>query len=52
MTPPAREHPDYGIDAPGVVRNLFVTGCTGLLVAAAAALHILPAVLSFQPVTA
>ena len=26
------EHPDYGIDAPGVVRNLFVVGAIGWLV--------------------
>jgi SAM-dependent methyltransferase len=27
-----REPPDYGIDAPGVVRNLFIVGAVGLLV--------------------
>lgn len=26
------EHPDYGIDAPGVVRNLFLVGIIGWLV--------------------
>src|ERR1700749_163452 len=29
---PVPEHPDYGIDAPGVVRNLFVVGAIGWLV--------------------
>lgn len=30
-TPSGPEHPDYGIDAPGVVRNLFFIGGIGLL---------------------
>ena len=35
--PPEGPRPDYGIDAPGVVRNLFLAGAAGLLVFGTAA---------------
>ncbi len=38
---------DYGLDAPSVVRNLLVIGGVGLLLAAVAALHLLPPVLTW-----
>ena len=38
---------DYGLDAPSVVRKLLVIGGVGLLLAVAAALHLLPAVLTW-----
>jgi ubiquinone/menaquinone biosynthesis C-methylase UbiE len=39
---PATERPDYGIDAPGVVRNLAIAGIAVLLVAAAASFGLIP----------
>jgi len=39
--------PDYGLDAPAVVRNLLLSGAIGLAVAAAVALHLIPAVIGF-----
>ncbi|MBI3866443.1 MAG: class I SAM-dependent methyltransferase [Planctomycetia bacterium] len=38
----ARSRPDYGIDAPGVVRNLFVAGSVALLVSVIAYSGMLP----------
>ena len=35
--------PDYGLDAPGVVRNLFLVGAAGLVLWAGAAMHLWPA---------
>jgi SAM-dependent methyltransferase len=35
---PTTERPDYGVDAPGVVRNMFLVGAVGLLTFASAAL--------------
>src|SRR5205085_2736353 len=34
MSHPPPPRPDYGLDAPGVVRNLFLAGAAALLVAA------------------
>ena len=42
--------PDYGLDAPGVVRNLFVAGAAGLLVFACKALGLWPAAITVGPV--
>jgi arsenite methyltransferase len=42
--------PDYGLDAPGVVRNLFVAGAAGLLVFASKALGLWPAAITLGPV--
>ena len=39
--------PDYGLDAPGVVRNLLIAGVTGLLLFASKALGLWKAVLTF-----
>lgn len=36
------ERPDYGIDAPGVVRNLGIAGAASLLVGAASLLNLIP----------
>ena len=33
--PPGAKRPDYGIDAPGVVRNLAIGGAAALVLAAA-----------------
>ncbi|MBX9579271.1 MAG: class I SAM-dependent methyltransferase [Gemmataceae bacterium] len=41
-TPPAAR-PDYGLDAPGVVRNLFVAGAVALAAGAAASFGLIPA---------
>jgi len=42
--------PDYGLDAPGVVRNLLVVGAAGLLLWASRALGLWPALLVLGPV--
>lgn len=39
---PETKRPDYGIDAPGVVRNLAIAGMAALLVAAASLLGFIP----------
>src|SRR2546426_1127698 len=46
MPPPKTERPDYGLDAPGVVRNLFLVGAVGLLVGVGAVFDLLPAPLA------
>ncbi len=43
------QRPDYGIDAPGVVRNLAIAGVALWLVAAAAARGLLPAEIVLRP---
>lgn len=45
-----RKLPDYGLDAPGVVRNLLLAGGLGLAVAAAVRLGVIPPVLKLGPV--
>lgn len=45
-----RKLPDYGLDAPGVVRNLLLAGGLGLAVAAAVRLGAIPPVLKLGPV--
>ena len=42
-TTPTGTRPDYGLDAPGVVRNLFVAGAAALAVGAAASFGLIPA---------
>ncbi|MBI1745848.1 MAG: class I SAM-dependent methyltransferase [Acidobacteria bacterium] len=44
----SKERPDYGIDAPGVVRNLGVVGVASLLVATASLLHLIPRVVGWH----
>jgi SAM-dependent methyltransferase len=46
----AAESPDYGLDAPGVVRNLFVCGAAGLLLWASRALGLWSALVVLDPV--
>jgi ubiquinone/menaquinone biosynthesis C-methylase UbiE len=46
LTP--KERPDYGIDAPGVVRNLAVAGVAALLVALASLLGFIPRVVGWH----
>ena len=38
ISAPAATRPDYGVDAPDVIRNLFLAGATGLAVWGSAAL--------------
>jgi len=45
QTAPGPARPDYGLDAPGVVRNLFLAGGAGLLVWASAAVGLWSGVL-------
>jgi protein-L-isoaspartate O-methyltransferase len=45
----APEAPDYGIDAPGVIRNLLIAGFAGLAVAVLVRVGVLPAALSIHP---
>ena len=42
--------PDYGIDAPGVIRNLFLAGGAGVLLWASKALGWWPAAIAIVPV--
>ncbi len=42
--------PDYGLDAPGVVRNLFVAAALGLALFASRAFGVWSTVLSLGPV--
>jgi arsenite methyltransferase len=42
--------PDYGLDAPGVIRNLFVAGAAGLLVFASKALRLWAPAITVGPV--
>lgn len=46
----AAERPDYGLDAPGVVRNLFLAAAAGLAIFASRALHLWSAVLPLGPI--
>jgi arsenite methyltransferase len=51
MTTPSaiNSRPDYGLDAPAVVRNLFLAAAAALAVFAAAQLKLLPALLVLRP---
>src|SRR5436305_1915904 len=42
MTAPPPERPDYGLDAPGTVRNLLLAGAAGLTVGVCAVLQWIP----------
>jgi len=46
----AAERPDYGIDAPGVVRNLALSGSACLIVATLSLTHVIPRILSLGAV--
>lgn len=43
----SEERPDYGIDAPGVVRNLAIAGVASLLVAVTSLLNLIPRVVGW-----
>lgn len=45
------ERADYGIDAPGVVRNLVLVGIAGLALWASVALHLWPGIFRIGPVS-
>ena len=49
MSTPDTPVPDYGIDAPGVIRNLFLAGGAGVLLWASKALGWWPAVIAAGP---
>lgn len=49
MPHPGTARPDYGLDAPGVVRNLLLVAAAGLVLALAVASRLIPPVLAWHP---